>query len=231
MDAGSAGTRRGRLVAASVGVLLVITAGHAAPAAASQRPGHTVSGEATTAQRVIVLEAWTRFTSYFTQQWDCMPDLEIRIVPTAEEHYRGPAGSITAFYRDLPEPIVFVESAALAPELLFHEFAHHLDLSCRIGESRFAPRFKDAQGLPADRPWTAGPSWAAVPAEHLSEAVLAVMGFPSTRIQLTVASLSLVAELGDPRHAVGPAAFAGLTRHLPITGDRLVTTQPAEGPL
>lgn len=224
--AGNGGVARALLGAFLVAVLVV---GAAPPAAADPeptRPEVVVTGSWTVPERLEVARVWSRFTAYFYVQWACLPDLEVRIVDRVEDHYRGRAfGSIAAFYRSGPEPILFVEHGKVTDEYLLHEYVHHLDLSCGVGAGPFAAAFQRAQGIPPEQGWLEGTSWAAVPAEQFAEAVRIAMGYESHKIPIWPQSVALVARLGDPRHALADGG-ARRAAFPPVAGTIWATTGP-----
>lgn len=169
-----------RRVGRGLAVLLVGAAVFAAgtgTAAATHRPSLLVSGEPTADEEAVITEMWRQFTDRFSPQWACMGPVEVRVVDRAEDWYGGRNfGSIAAFYRVPPDAIVFVEHGKVNGDNLFHEFGHHLDLSCGVGDSAHGHRFRRAQGFAVDAPWLRGSTWGTVPAEGFAEGVIASFG-------------------------------------------------------
>jgi hypothetical protein len=129
------------------------------------------------------------------------------VVERAEDLFTGtPVGPIAAFYSPGMEPRVVIEHGKVTPDHLLHEFAHHLDLSCRLGRGRLGNDFRAAQGIEAGAPWMEGETWSVVPAEIFAEAAAAVLGVPPS-IQITPAALEVVrtADPRLPRHPPRPA--------------------------
>jgi len=154
--------------------------------------GMSVTGEPTAEEQAEIEEQWGRFEEAFGSFANCMGPVEVRVVARAEDWYGGRnVGSIAAFYRFPPDAIVFIEHRKVVPRNLFHEFAHHLDISCGLGESATGNTFKAAQGLPEGRGWMSGGSWAAVPAEVFAEAVVAFFGAP-TRINVQPGAVRVI---------------------------------------
>jgi len=148
-----------------------------APASATTRPGLMITGEPTPDETTTIDTLWREFTDRFAPQWSCVGPIEVRVVDRAEDHYSGRNfGSIAAFYRVPPDAIVFVEHGKVNGDNLFHEFAHHLDLSCGIGDSTHGREFRATLGYTSDSPWLRGATWATVPAEGFAESVIATFG-------------------------------------------------------
>jgi hypothetical protein len=179
-------------VAAIVAGLVVAGAG---TAAASHRPVLSITGEPTAEETATISELWRAFTDRFSPQWACMGPVEVRVVDRAEDWYSGRNfGSIAAFYRVPPDAIVFVEHGKVNGDNLLHEFGHHLDLSCGVGDSSHGRAFRAAQGLAPGTPWLRGPTWATVPAEGFAESVIATFG-ESPAIWISPEGLDTVWEL------------------------------------
>ena len=160
--------------------------------AVAAEPRLSVTGEPTGEELAEIEEQWERFETAFGGFSDCMGPVEVRVVARAEDWYGGRnVGSIAAFYRFPPEAIVFIEHRKVVPRNLLHEFAHHLDISCGLGESATGDTLKAAQGLPEQRGWMSGGSWAAVPAEVFAEAVVAFFDEP-TRIDIGLEAVQVI---------------------------------------
>jgi len=170
-----------------------------APASASSV---TITGEPTDAERGAITSLWNQFFGFFGPYQGCMGPVEVQVVARAEDHYPGDVGAIGAFYRR--GGTVVVEHGKVNGTFLYHEFGHHLDLSCGFGSGNVGAAFKVAQGIPADQGWRSGSSWADVPAEAFAEAVTAVLG-GGTSIAITAAASSYVRGLSAGREAA-PAA-------------------------
>jgi hypothetical protein len=194
----------------------------------------TLGGDPTPEESVVVEDTWNRFAETFPGFEDCIGPLEVRVVEHAENVY-GSAFPIAAFYQFPPEAKIFVEHGKVSPRVLLHEIAHHLDISCDLGEGPVGERFRAAQGIPANRGWLSGSSWSSVPAEMFAEAVVAFMG-GEPKIPITQEALEIVAELSHiPERAVVErnlaevaAAVAGLRA---LTPGQMPEIAPAETPV
>lgn len=165
-----------RAAVLSLAVVLLIVLG-AVAAAAAPPPQAVVTGEPTVDETDTIVALWHDFTTLFAAQRECLLPVEVNVVARAEDWYGGrDVGPIAAFYRVPPDAVVFVEHDKVTAGNLIHEFAHHLDLSCGVGESRLGRAFLIAQGFDPGAPWMYGPSWARVPAEAFAEAVVAAFG-------------------------------------------------------
>jgi hypothetical protein len=146
----------------------------AALAATAAGPELVVTGEPTVAEQAVIEEQWRRFATAFAGYSDCMGVIEVKVVARAEDWYSNrDVGPIAAFYRLPPAAIVFVEHGKVRPDVLIHEFAHHLDISCGLGSGPVGEDFRSAAGVPSGKGWTTGTSWRNVPAEVFAEAVVA----------------------------------------------------------
>ncbi len=175
----------GLLVAVILALIIPTTA-------VATESGLVVTGEPTGEELAEIEEQWGRFLTAFGGFADCMGPVEVRVVARAEDWYGGRnVGSIAAFYRFPPEAIVFIEHRKVVPRNLLHEFAHHLDISCGLGDSATGDTFRAAQGLPEQRGWMSGGSWAAVPAEVFAEAVVAFFDEP-TRIDIDLEAVQII---------------------------------------
>jgi hypothetical protein len=173
--------RRASLIVGALVVLAVMLPGTARAAS----PIMTTGGDPTPAEQSIIDETWDRFSTSFRGFEDCMGPLEVRVVDRAEDvNGTGNSLPIAAFYQFPPDAKVFIEHGKVSPRVLIHEFAHHLDISCGLGEGTWGDRFRSAQGLPSERGWIRGSTWSAVPAEVFAESVVAYFG-------------------GDPRVGIG----------------------------
>ncbi len=184
--------RRGAVIAAVTALLVTTT-----PAAHAQAPlVPTVTGDPTSAEWQVIASEWRGFASFFSE-WDCMGPIEVRVVERVEDHYPGRnVGPIASFYSFPPQATVYVEHGKVNRENLVHEFAHHLDISCSLGDLPFSEVFLAVQGFEDAHPWLHGSSWSAVPAEHFAQAVLVVFGVASTKIPITPEAVALVGSLG-----------------------------------
>jgi len=182
-----------RLARALPGLLIAVLITLMIPTEAfAAETGLSVTGEPTAEEQAEIEEQWGRFAAAFEGFAGCMGPIEVRVVARAEDWYGGRnVGSIAAFYRFPPEAIVFIEHRKVVPRNLLHEFTHHLDISCGLGESATADVFRAAQGLPEGRGWMSGGSWAAVPAEVFAEAVVAFFGAP-TRINVEPGAVQVI---------------------------------------
>ena len=182
-----------RLARALPGLLIAVLITLMVPTEAfAAEAGLSVTGEPTAEEQAEIEEQWGRFAAAFEGFAGCMGPVEVRVVARAEDWYGGRnVGSIAAFYRFPPDAIVFIEHRKVVPRNLLHEFAHHLDLSCGLGDSATADTFKAAQGLPEQRGWMSGGSWAAVPAEVFAEAVVAFFDEP-TRIDIDIEAVQVI---------------------------------------
>lgn len=178
------------------GLLLALVIASITPATAvAADSGLVITGEPTGEELVEIEEQWGRFIAAFGGFADCMGPVEVRVVDRAEDWYGGRnVGSIAAFYRFPPAAIVFIEHRKVVPRNLLHEFAHHLDISCGLGDGEMGVALKAAQGLPEARGWLSGPSWSAVPAEVFAEAVVEFFGEP-TRIDIGPEAVQVIDRL------------------------------------
>ncbi len=178
------------------GLLLAVVITSITPAnAVAGDSGLVVTGEPTGEETAEIEEQWGRFMAAFGGFADCMGPVEVRVVDRAEDWYGGRnVGPIAAFYRFPPAAIVFIEHRKVVPRNLLHEFAHHLDISCGLGDGATGATFKAAQGLPEERGWLSGGSWSAVPAEVFAEAVVAYFGEP-TRIDVGPEAVQVIGRL------------------------------------
>lgn len=191
-----------RLVAVFVALFFLGTATTASAQSAPSDPA--ITGEPTPAEQQIIKEEWGRFASVFGGR-ECLGPVEVRVVDRVEDHYPGrDFGSLASFYLFPPDAIVYIEHGKVNAENLIHEFAHHFDISCSLGERSFGARFIEAQGFEPGHPWLTGESWDTVPAEHFAQAVLAEFGIPSTKITIGPRAERLVASLALDRRSLGP---------------------------
>lgn len=182
-------------------------------------PPMALTGEPTAAEAVVIEEQWRRFATSFGRYADCMGPIEVRVVARAEDWYSSRnVGPIAAFYRFPPEAIVFVEHGKVRADVLLHEFAHHLDISCGLGVGPVGETFRFALGLSADRGWTTGTSWRNVPAEMFAEAVVA---FFDEKVSITldpgaVDVIDLISAADEARRPVGRSLFGALASGPPL---------------
>ncbi|NQV05320.1 hypothetical protein HQ535_02130 [bacterium] len=159
---------------------LVWSLGGSAAFAAIQQPGLVVTGDPTAEEIGTITAVWGHLTTFLAPQQECLGEIEVMVVDRAEDFYGGrDVGSIAAFYRAGEKPIVFVEHGKVKPNVLIHEFAHHVDLSCGVGDSAVGEAIRQSQGLLPDVPWLQGSAWWTVPAEIFAEAVASVFGQPA----------------------------------------------------
>lgn len=194
----------------------------------------SLTGEPTEAEAVLIESQWGLFSATFGGFEDCMGPIEVKVVARAEDWYSNrDVGPIAAFYRYPPESTVFVEHGKVRPDVLLHEFAHHLDISCGLGNGPTGSTFRDALGLPADRGWTSGRIWSDVPAEVFAEAVVAYFAEP-TSISIREAGVAVIEGLGrtlEPeirernQHEVS-AAVGALRR---LTAGEAIVAPPRNG--
>ena len=181
-------------------------------------PASVVTGQPTSEETAVIEEQWRRFATAFAGYSDCMDTIEIRVVARAEDWYSNRnVGPIAAFYRFPPDAIVFVEHGKVRPDVLIHEFAHHLDISCGIGAGAVGESIRSAAGLPAGREWTSGTSWRNVPAEVFAEAVVA---FFDERVAIavddeTVGVIDRMSLVPDPRPP-GPSLYESVADPSPL---------------
>jgi hypothetical protein len=177
-----------------------------------------VTGEPTAAEIDVIEAQWRRFTGAFAGYDECLGTLEVRVVARAEDWYSNRnVGPIAAFYRYPPESIVFVEHGKVTADVLLHEFAHHLDISCGLGAGSVGEAFRFAAGMPSGKGWTSGTSWRNVPAEVFAEAVVA---FFDEKVAITVGAdaVEVIDELSlvpDPDPPV-PGLFDAVAAASPL---------------
>lgn len=185
--------RRGskRLAAVAVGVLVFL-----APVTAhAALPEMSPVGDPTPAEAEVIEDTWSLFAESFDAFADCMGPIEVDVVARAEDVYgTGSSFPIAAFYQFPPEAKVFVEHGKVEYRILLHEFAHHLDISCGLGEGPLGDRFRSVQGIAAKQGWLQGPRWSDVPAENFAEAVVAYFG-EEPKVAVGDGALSIVADL------------------------------------
>ncbi len=141
----------------------------------------------------LVEETWLRFEMALPLVADCMDPVSLVLVEQVE------GGD--AVYR-AADRIIEVEiptSPARFPESLVHELGHHVATTCAEQQSIRAA-FLAAQGFLPDADWSSGGEWAAVPAEHFAETVVAaVLGdriLHEDVIDLSPAAIALVGVWG-----------------------------------
>jgi hypothetical protein len=133
-----------------------------------------ITGEPTADERLLIEQQWRRFATAFAGYSECMGPIEVKVVARAEDWYSSRnVGPIAAFYRLPPAAIVFVEHGKVRPDVLIHEFAHHLDVSCGLGSGPVGEAFRFAAGITSGKGWMSGTSWKNVPAEVFAEAIVA----------------------------------------------------------
>ena len=186
------------------------------PAAAD--PPLVLTGEPTPEETAVIEDEWRRFTAAFAGYSECMGPIEVRVVARAEDWYTNRnVGPIAAFYRYPPAAILFVEHGKVRPDVLIHEFAHHLDISCGLGAGSVGDEFRGAAGISAGKGWTSGTSWRNVPAEIFAEAVVAffdagaVLPIGSEAIEV-IDVLSLAPDPTPP----APSLFGAIAADLPL---------------
>jgi hypothetical protein len=106
---------------------------------------------------------WTRFTEAFPARQGCLAPLTVDASWELDDR--------AVYYPR--QRLVAVRIPGTAPNLtatLVHEFAHHLEFTCRGAHRAFRPTFLAAQGLPPDSPWFQGVTWERTPSEQFAEA-------------------------------------------------------------
>ncbi|MCB2222756.1 MAG: hypothetical protein KQH83_01175 [Actinobacteria bacterium] len=212
-----------RPVAAAVVAAVLAAASPAAASPAAAAPALVVSGGASPAEAAEIRAQWARFSGAFDGLAGCLGPIEVMVVARAEDWYGGrDVGPIAAFYDPLPIAMVVIEHGKVTPRTLLHEFAHHLDLSCGIGEGPAADRLRAAHGIPAGRGWHRGDSWADVPAEVFAEAVVAYLG-ERPAFEVGDGALEVIAGLAGKPASADPAP-------VPAHGDGTPVPAPRRGP-
>lgn len=88
--------------------------------------------------------------------------------------------------------------ATLRSELI-HEFAHHIEFTCREHEEMRAA-FLSAQGFPEEADWFSGDAWAVTPSEQYAEAMVELVDGTRTHnggILLSIDAIAVVRQWGD----------------------------------
>jgi hypothetical protein len=187
------GSRIVRSLAVLIGAVAVVVL--MAGTARATEPGLILTGEPTPEEEAAITAFWGQFAEAFAGFSDCMGPVEVKVVDRAEDWYGGRnVGSIAAFYRLPPVATVFVEHGKVNAPTILHEFAHHLDMSCGLGEEAAGAVFRTAQGIPETRGWLSGGSWKAVPAEAFAEAVVAYFE-EETEIVIRPDAVDVIADL------------------------------------
>lgn len=91
---------------------------------------------------------------------------------------------------------LYVKPGDLQRLVVFHELAHHLDFTCGAAET-IGEEFRQAQGIPASKPWWKDGSPVTWPAEYFANAVAVSLGEES-RHGVTQAAVDVVAAWTGP---------------------------------
>lgn len=170
--------------------------GVAAPAQANVLwvPGLLITGDATAAEHTIIRGTWSMLKAGLPAANECLTDIEVRVVDRAETYFTSGNFAIASFYRAGAEPIIFIEHGKVTPANVAHEFAHHIDLSCALGDSDLATEFQQAAGFDPSHEWYHGSRWTDVPAEHFAEAILSGLSIGPLEIDVRPEAVELVME-------------------------------------
>lgn len=156
-------------------------------------PTLEITGEPTSQEVAEIQRAWTWLNEAFPSSRTCMEPVTVHVVDRVEDHYSTPISfSIAAFYRYPPSSTVFIEHGKVKPEVIIHEFAHHLDVSCGFGHGDDGTAFLEAEGYDAGHDWIRGTRWSSVPAERFAEGVLTHMGVENVEIIVGTEALEII---------------------------------------
>jgi hypothetical protein len=132
----------------------------------------------------VVRTTWGRFVSAFPARASCFEPVTV-------------AGAWELGDRATYDPAdreVTVRIPGTAPNLaaaLVHEFAHHLEFTCRA-QRAMRSSFIAVQGLPRDARWFEGSTWERIPSENFAEAVVEyVLGHRPSHSRIAVSSGAL----------------------------------------
>lgn len=162
-----------KLFTVAVSCVLIGTA--MAPGGA-RAPGLTLADGTPEDLQRLATQTWAEFIASFSSSRDCIAP--VTVAPAAELGDR-------AVYAP-KSMLVTVRVPGTAPNLraaMVHEFAHHLDFTCRRARL-FRPRFLAAQGLASTRPWFRGPTWEQTPSEQFADAAVEIVLGRTSRLRL-----------------------------------------------
>lgn len=119
--------------------------------------------------RAVAVEAWDRFLAAHPARADCIGSINMSAAWELDDRAEYRPGSAT----------VVIRVPGTAPNLtndLTHEFAHHVEFTCREHEELRAA-FLATQGFPDSANWFNGATWETTPSEQYAEATVeAVLG-------------------------------------------------------
>jgi hypothetical protein len=169
----------------STAALVVVLAALPAPLTALQAHRAAGSPDVAIAEDVpqdladLAQATWDRFAAAFPARRDCLAPVAVDGAWELDDR---------ATY-DPQRRLVRVRIPATAPSLegsLVHEFAHHLEFTCRP-QRGLRRAFRAAQGLPREARWWHGAAWERTPSEQFAEATTElVLGRRGTHVPVPV---------------------------------------------
>ena len=114
--------------------------------------------------RELADQTWNDFMEALPARWDCIPPPVLHAAWELETRAEYEPATATLSVRVPGTP------ATLRSELI-HEFAHHVEFTCRQHQE-LRPAFLAAQGFAPDASWNQGASWDTTPSEQYAEATV-----------------------------------------------------------
>ena len=144
--------------------------------------------------RELADDAWEDFLAVIPGRVSCVDPVTLQAAWELDHRgeYRPESATIVIRVPGTP--------ATLRSELI-HEFAHHLEFTCRA-HAEMRLDFLIAQDLPADAEWFSGESWELTPSEQYAEAMVELIeGTRSHRggINITTAALTVLEAWANDR--------------------------------
>ncbi len=146
-------------------LVLVLAMG---PAAADPGPRLVPTQDLPADVATLLDSTWHGFLDAAPAHADCIGLVRIELVAEIEG---GDAAYVAADRQILIE---IPTSPRRFPESVVHELAHHLDVVCGLDDD-LRDQLRAAQGVEPGRAWSGSDRWQDQPAEHLAEAVVAVV--------------------------------------------------------
>ena len=117
--------------------------------------------------RNLATETWQDFLAAYQARHECIAPVVLSVARDLDDRAEYRPDSATVVIR-VPG------TAANLRTGLVHEFAHHVEFTCRSHEE-LRPGFLTAQRLPVSTDWLDGDTWGTTPSEQYAEATVEVV--------------------------------------------------------